>query len=76
MEKKLSDYLLIKEAAQFLGVSEGTLRNWSRDGNLPTYRNPINGYRMYRRADLEKLLADVSVSGQEKPRSSRSGGGK
>jgi DNA (cytosine-5)-methyltransferase 1 len=52
----LKYYLLIKEAAQFLGVSAGTLRNWERVGKIPTHRHPLNGYRLYRTADLRALL--------------------
>lgn len=55
----LHDYLQIKAAAAFLGVSVNTLRNWERTGKLKTYRNPINGYRLYKQADLEALLAAV-----------------
>src|SRR4051794_28123554 len=58
----LKDYLLIKEAAQIVGVSEGTLRNWGRQGKLPTHRHPLNRYRLYKRADLENLLASVHAS--------------
>ena len=53
---KLQDYLQIKAAAAFLGVSVNTLRNWERQGKLATYRHPINGYRLYRKTDLEALL--------------------
>ena len=49
----LRDYLLIREAASFLGVSEATLRNWHRSGRIAARRNPINGYRLFKRADLE-----------------------
>ncbi|MEK7716325.1 MAG: helix-turn-helix domain-containing protein [Pseudomonadota bacterium] len=52
----LQNYLLIKDAAQFLGVSQGTLRNWGRGGKITTHRNPLNGYRLFRRSDLETLL--------------------
>jgi excisionase family DNA binding protein len=62
VNKNLKDYLLIKEAATFVGVSEGTLRNWGRLGKIPAHRHPMNGYRLYKRADLEKLLAAVHVS--------------
>jgi excisionase family DNA binding protein len=65
VKKTLKDYLLIKDAAQLVGVSEGTLRNWGRRGKLPTHRHPINGYRLYKRADLEKLLAAVHASADE-----------
>lgn len=61
---KLQDYLQIKAAAAFLGVSVNTLRNWERAGKLATYRHPINGYRLYKKADLEALLASVKRSDQ------------
>jgi MerR family regulatory protein len=38
----IQDYLKIKAAAAFLGVSVNTLRNWERTGELATYRHPIN----------------------------------
>jgi excisionase family DNA binding protein len=55
----LADYLTVGEAAAKLGVSPGTLRNWDRAGKLKPHRHPVNGYRLYRRAELEKLLAKV-----------------
>ena len=32
--EKLDGYLRIKEAAEYLGVSPNTLRNWGRDGKI------------------------------------------
>lgn len=55
----LSDYLTVKEAALALGVCCSTLRNWDKTGKLKAYRNPINGYRLYKKIDLEKLLREV-----------------
>jgi excisionase family DNA binding protein len=57
-EKKLSDYLTVAEAAEVLGVSAWTLRNWDNNGKLRTRRHPRNGYRLYRREDLDALLQD------------------
>lgn len=59
----LQDYLQIKAAAALLGVSVNTLRNWERNGKLKTYRHPINGYRLYKKADLDALLAAVESPG-------------
>ena len=56
----LNDYLTTKEAAAFLGVTPETLRNWDRTKKFCPARHPINGYRLYRREDLEALLAKVS----------------
>lgn len=58
--EKLTGFLRVKEAAEFLGVSPNTLRNWSRDGKVPVHRNPINGYRLYKQSDLERLLRTVN----------------
>lgn len=59
---KLDSYLTIKEAASFLGVSPNTLRNWGRDGKIFMHRNPINGYRLFKLADLETLLKETEKS--------------
>jgi excisionase family DNA binding protein len=64
---KLDSYLTIKEAAEYLGVSANTLRNWGRDNKLPMHRNPINGYRLFKITDLDKFLANIEKSKQSKP---------
>jgi len=51
-----------------LGVAPNTLRNWDRTGKIHVYRHPINNYRLYKRSDLEALLATI-----ERPRPSGSG---
>lgn len=58
--RTLKDYLLVGEAAKFLGVSVGTIRNWDRSGKLQSYRNPANGYRLFKRSDLEAFLASIA----------------
>ncbi len=52
----LGDYLTVKAAAEFLGVCPTTLRNWDRAGKLKPTRHPMNGYPLYRRAELESVL--------------------
>jgi MerR family transcriptional regulator, copper efflux regulator len=54
--EKITEYLTIKEAAEFLGISPSTLRNWEKQGKLSAHRNPMNGYRLYRKGELERLL--------------------
>ena len=58
----LQNYLRIKQAAEFIGVSESTLRNWERGGKITTYRHPISRYRLYKKADLEALLKKIEKS--------------
>jgi MerR family transcriptional regulator, copper efflux regulator len=62
----LQDYLKIKQAAEFLGVSTTTLRNWERSGKLIAYRHPLNGYRLYHRSDLEDVLRSIAKPGASK----------
>ncbi len=53
-------FLTVGEAADLLGVSADTLRNWDRRGKVLPLRHPVNGYRLYRRADLEALVRKVA----------------
>ncbi|MCA9218158.1 MAG: helix-turn-helix domain-containing protein [Planctomycetales bacterium] len=63
------EYLQIKDAAVFLGVSENTLRNWGKAGKIVEHRHPINNYRLYDRADLESLLRQLRDSAaKQKPK--------
>ena len=56
---KLSDYLRISEAAEYLGVSPNTLRNWERAGKIVAHRHPMNDYRLFKREELDALLNQV-----------------
>lgn len=56
---KLNNYLMIQEAAEYLGVSKNTLINWEKQNRIATYRNPVNNYRLYKKEDLEELLNDI-----------------
>jgi excisionase family DNA binding protein len=49
----MKPWLSISEAAELLGVSSQTLRRWDRAGKLRARRHPVNGYRIYLRAELE-----------------------
>ena len=59
---KITDYKKIAEAAGVLGVSQGTLRAWAESGKIPMYRNPANGYRLFRQTDLETFLETIKAS--------------
>lgn len=63
--ENLQNYIMIREAARFLGVSAGTLRNWEKSGKIKTHRNPVNGYRLYKKKDLEALLKQVVQSSKK-----------
>ena len=57
--EKLRDYLRIAEAAEYLGVSPNTLRNWEKAGKLVAHRHPLNRYRLFRQKELDALLKQV-----------------
>lgn len=56
----LRDYLKVAEAAEFIGVSQTTLRKWADEGQIPVYVNKANGYRLFLQEDLEKFLRDMA----------------
>jgi MerR family transcriptional regulator, copper efflux regulator len=63
--QKLKNYFRISEAAEYLGVSPNTLRNWENAGKVAAVRHPVNGYRLFKRNDLDALLKLVEeVSGE------------
>jgi PAS domain S-box-containing protein len=66
-----SQYCTVGEAAEYLGVTPATLRNWDRNGKLKPRRHPQNGYRIYLHEDLEAILrsADRSLSSDAAPAS-------
>ena len=61
MPRQLNGYLTVKEAAAYLGASPATLRNWDRTGKLTPCRHPVNGYRLYRKEDLDQILLQAEA---------------
>jgi DNA repair protein RadD len=65
------EFLRVADAADYIGVSPQTLRRWDRSGRLVAIRRPENGYRYYRRSDLEPLrleyrrAAEAALEGGE-----------
>ncbi|WP_246151754.1 MerR family transcriptional regulator [Rubripirellula reticaptiva] len=66
--ENLRDFLRISEAADYLGVSPNTLRNWENAGKIVAHRHPVNGYRLFKKEELDALLQQL----QEPPDSSSS----
>jgi MerR family copper efflux transcriptional regulator len=64
---KLKDFLRISEAAEYLGVSSKTLRNWENAGKITAHRHPVNGYRLFRQQDLDELLKQVQQPEKKDP---------
>ncbi len=64
---KLKDFLRISEAAEYLGVSPNTLRNWENAGKIAAHRHPVNGYRLFKQKELDDLLRPVQSSDPLEP---------
>jgi excisionase family DNA binding protein len=58
---KLTEYLHTAAAADYLGVAQNTLRKWAARGDIPMHRNPANGYRLFKRGDLDKFLKKAAT---------------
>jgi excisionase family DNA binding protein len=49
------DWLTLGQAARYLGVAQSTIRKWSDQQRIPTFKTP-GGHRRYRRRDLDVFL--------------------
>lgn len=67
MVEKLKDFLRISEAAEYLGVSPNTLRNWENAGKIAAHRHPVNGYRLFKQAELDELLRPIQPAETDSP---------
>jgi DNA-binding transcriptional MerR regulator len=54
-EEEKSPGLLIGEVVQLLNITADSLRNWERNNLVIVPRNPANGYRLYRAAEIGRL---------------------
>ncbi|MGH2991274.1 MAG: MerR family transcriptional regulator [Pseudonocardiaceae bacterium] len=53
----------VSEAANYLGVSAASLRKWSNQGLVPTYRTP-GGQRRYSVEDLDEFIRSMREPGR------------
>ena len=67
MENISIKLITIRKAAEILGVTPLTLRNWDNSGKFEASRHPINNYRVYKLSDIEKLLTEIEASKGKRP---------
>ncbi len=56
------EWFTLSEASKLLGVHPATIRQWSDEGKLPTFRTP-GGHRRFARSDIDRLLHMSPVRG-------------
>ena len=60
--EKMKNFLTSGEVAKIIGISEGTLRNWNKNGKLiPHHINPINGYKYYTEIQIQQFLTKLGI---------------
>ena len=52
----MEKYLKESEAAEYLGVSSGTMRNWRSAGAGPKFLKPTSALVRYTIADLDEFM--------------------
>ena len=71
MMSKLDEYLTVRDAAEYLGVSPNTMRSWGNQGKVVMHRNPINGYRLFKVSDLDRFLKSLEATANRKATNSK-----
>ena len=66
VEEMHNELFSVQEAAEFLGVSESTIRRYIYDGQLLAYRLGNGRLIRIKRQDLEKLLSTINPSNSDK----------
>ena len=59
----------IGEVARLLDVHENTIRRWSNQGIIASYRLPGRGDRRFRLADITRLMSHLEGNGDDGMRS-------
>lgn len=59
MKAQIGSFVRIKQAAELLGVTPQTVRNWVASGRILAVRHPVNGYRLFDTEHLQQVLRSV-----------------
>lgn len=67
---KISEFMTVGEASDYIGAHPSSLRRWDRAGKLKARRHPVSRYRLYLKADLDKFLGEFGFAEESVARSS------
>jgi excisionase family DNA binding protein len=56
LKNEIDVWLTTSEAAEFLKIPKGTLRNLTSNGKIPYYKVPGTRLNRYRQSELQELL--------------------
>ena len=59
-DEQMDDMLTVSEVSRLLHVHPNTLRRWSNNGRIRTYRITPRGDRRFKREDIARLLAQFN----------------
>ena len=68
---RLNEFLRVSDAAEYLGVSPNTIRNWENAGKIAAHRHPVNGYRLFKQEELDDILNQAEQLNSRKTKRSR-----
>lgn len=57
----VSDSMTIGEVARMVGVNRSAIRHWEQEGLIVSERNQVNGYRVFTRTELKKIILISSL---------------
>ena len=61
-DNRVGPMLTVREVARLLHVHSNTVRRWSDRGLIRAYRISRRGDRRFRREDIARFLAELSVT--------------
>jgi len=62
----MSNMLTVREVARLLHVHPNTLRRWSNNGRIKTYRITPRGDRRFRREEIAHFLAELNAQADDR----------
>ena len=60
-DNQTESLLKVREVAKLLNIHDNTLRRWSDQGIIKTYRNSQKGYRRFKEEDIAQFLAKFNA---------------